>query len=97
MTGSGARGVSHNCDFLSDSIATVNPSARVRCVLDGPDLAPYWVRSPQCWDEVRRREGGRGPTQPMLVSLGVRTLSVAALVVVGNGVDSWVALRVSYH
>ena len=36
-------------------------------------------------------------SQPILVSLGAHTLSVAALVVVSDGVDIWVALRFSYH
>ncbi len=35
--------------------------------------------------------------QPILVSLGPRSLSVATLVVVSDGVDIWVALRFSYH
>ena len=37
-------------------------------------------------------------TQPIFVSLGAHSLSVATLVVViAMGVDIWVALRFSYH
>jgi len=42
-TGSGARGVGHGCDYLSEAIATVNDKASVKCVLDGPDLIPFWL------------------------------------------------------
>jgi len=42
-SGSGARGVGHSCDYLSEAIATVNEAASVKCVLDGPDLIPYWL------------------------------------------------------
>jgi hypothetical protein len=48
-SGSGARGAGRSCDFLSDSIATVSPRAKIRCVLDGIDLVPYWVNSPECF------------------------------------------------
>ena len=39
----GARGVGHGCDYLADAITNVNEKAEIRCVLDGPDLLPYWV------------------------------------------------------
>lgn len=42
-SGAGARGVGHGCDYLSEAIATVNPKTSVRCVLDGPDLIPFWL------------------------------------------------------
>jgi len=42
-SGSGARGVGHGCDYLADAITNVNEKAEIRCVLDGPDLLPYWV------------------------------------------------------
>ena len=54
LTGSGARGAARNCDFLAESIATINPSARIRCVLDGIDLVPYWVQSPNCFTAEHR-------------------------------------------
>ncbi len=48
-SGSGARGAARNCDFVSESLSTVGSAGqRVRCVLDGPDLAPYWVRPDRC-------------------------------------------------
>ena len=53
-SGSGARGAARNCDFLAESIATINPSARVRCVLDGIDFVPYWVQSPNCFTAEHR-------------------------------------------
>merc|ERR1719264_2068683 len=53
-SGSGARGPARNCDFLAESIATINPSTRVRCVLDGIDLVPYWVQSPNCFTAEHR-------------------------------------------
>jgi len=42
-SGSGARGVGHSCDYLAEAIATVNENASVKCVLDSPDLIPYWL------------------------------------------------------
>ena len=47
-SGSGARGAARNCDFLAEAVATVNPRATVRCVLDGADYVPYWVQAPDC-------------------------------------------------
>ncbi len=32
-----------SCDYLAEAIATVNEAAEVKCVLDGPDLTPYWL------------------------------------------------------
>ena len=52
-SGSGARGAARNCDFLSEAISTVSSSAKVRCVLDGVDLVPYWVNSPACFEDGR--------------------------------------------
>ncbi len=54
--GSGARGAARNCDFLADSIATVNRAAKVRCVLDGADFVPYWITSPRCDAEHHEAE-----------------------------------------
>ena len=51
-SGSGARGVGYNCDFLATAIREVNSRAQVRCIADSPDLVPWWVRSEEC--------GGRG-------------------------------------
>jgi hypothetical protein len=42
-SGSGARGVGHSCDYLAEAIANVNDKAEIKCVLDGPDMLPYWV------------------------------------------------------
>jgi len=42
-SGSGARGVGHSCDYLAEAIANVNDKAEIKCILDGPDLLPYWV------------------------------------------------------
>ncbi len=53
--------------------------------------------------KVRRAADGaehrldRRQTQPILVSLGANSLSVATPVVVSDWVDIWVALRFSYH
>jgi len=50
-SGSGARGAARNCDFLAESIAKVNTAATIRCVLDGVDFVPYWVQSPNCFND----------------------------------------------
>ena len=44
-SGSGARGVGYNCDYVSEAISSVNPGADTRCLLDSPDLVPWWVRT----------------------------------------------------
>jgi len=44
-SGAGARGVGYNCDFVSESIKAVNPTADVRCIADAPDLVPWWVKT----------------------------------------------------
>ena len=44
-SGSGARGVGYNCDYVSEAITSVNPGADTRCLLDSPDLVPWWVRT----------------------------------------------------
>jgi len=49
-SGSGARGVGHSCDYLAEAIATVNEKASVKCVLDSPDLTPYWLN-----DEIAQK------------------------------------------
>jgi hypothetical protein len=49
-SGSGARGVGHSCDYLAEAIATVNEKASVKCVLDSPDLTPYWLN-----DEIAKQ------------------------------------------
>lgn len=56
LPGSGARGAGRNCDFLASAIATVNKDAKVRCVLDGVDLVPYWVRGDDCQELSLRHE-----------------------------------------
>jgi len=49
-SGSGARGVGHSCDYLAEAIATVNENASVKCILDSPDLTPYWLN-----DEIAQK------------------------------------------
>jgi len=44
-SGTGARGVGYNCDYVSDAFHTVNSRADVRCILDSPDFIPWWVRT----------------------------------------------------
>lgn len=55
-SGSGARGAARNCDFLADAVKTVNENTKVRCVLDGVDLFPYWVQSEDCEDAKQKPE-----------------------------------------
>eukprot|EP00095_Tigriopus_kingsejongensis_P001054 maker-scaffold631_size122145-snap-gene-0.37 protein:Tk01054 transcript:maker-scaffold631_size122145-snap-gene-0.37-mRNA-1 annotation:"hypothetical protein CAPTEDRAFT_219523" len=55
-SGSGARGVGRNCDFLADAIKTVNQKTEVKCVLDGVDLVPYWVHDDNCQHAHERPE-----------------------------------------
>ena len=44
-SGTGATGVARNCDFLAESLATINSETVVKCVLDGPsDLTPSWLQ-----------------------------------------------------
>ena len=33
----------YSCDYLAEAIANVNDKAEIKCILDGPDLLPYWV------------------------------------------------------
>ena len=47
-SGAGARGVGFNCDFVAEAMVAVNPQVEVRCLLDGPDLVPWWVRTEDC-------------------------------------------------
>eukprot|EP00094_Tigriopus_californicus_P009354 TCALIF_09019-PB protein Name:"Protein of unknown function" AED:0.11 eAED:0.12 QI:206/0.75/0.66/1/1/1/9/985/816 len=54
--GSGARGAARNCDFLANAIKTVNENTKVRCVLDGVDLVPYWVQSENCFEPKEKPE-----------------------------------------
>lgn len=44
-SGSGARGVGYNCDFVADALRSVNPSTDVRCIADAPDFVPWWVKT----------------------------------------------------
>merc|ERR1712117_724562 len=46
-SGGGARGVAYNCDYVRDAITAVNPQTDVRCILDGPDLVPWWLKTEQ--------------------------------------------------
>ena len=56
IPGSGSRAAARNCDFLSKAIASVNPSADVKCILDGIDLVPYWVTDPLCHEQLAAQE-----------------------------------------
>ena len=47
-SGSGARGVGHNCDYVGEAMRAVNPELAMSCVLDGPDLVPWWVKTDDC-------------------------------------------------
>ena len=44
-SGSGARGVGYNCDYVSEAVHSVNPLADIRCILDSPDFVPWWVKT----------------------------------------------------
>jgi len=44
-SGSGGRGVGYNCDFVRTALRGVNPAVDVRCLADGPDFVPWWVKS----------------------------------------------------
>jgi len=43
-TGSGARGVGFNCDY----VASLLPGVEVKCIADSPDMVPYWVTTDDC-------------------------------------------------
>lgn len=47
-SGAGARGVGFNCDYVGEAMTAVNPEVDVRCLLDSPDLVPWWVRTEDC-------------------------------------------------
>ena len=47
-SGAGARGVGFNCDYVAEAMVAVNPGVDVRCLLDGPDLVPWWVKTEDC-------------------------------------------------
>ncbi len=55
-SGSGARGVGHSCDYFSEAIATVNPNASVKCVLDSPDLIPFWLHDEVAHDRCNENQ-----------------------------------------
>jgi len=50
-SGSGARGVGYNCDFVSSALA-----GRVRCLADSPDFVPWWVKTEEQQCQGRDRE-----------------------------------------
>jgi len=52
-SGSGARGVGYNCDFVTSAMTGINPGVDVRCLADGPDFVPWWVKTQaqQCGGE----------------------------------------------
>merc|ERR1711892_501105 len=53
---SGGRAVGYNCDFVSSAMRGVNPAVDVRCLADGPDFVPWWVRTDeQCDDKDLRK------------------------------------------
>ena len=47
-SGAGARGVGYNCDYVGEAMRAVNPQLDMRCVLDSPDLVPWWVKTDNC-------------------------------------------------
>jgi len=47
-SGAGARGVGFNCDYVGEAMAAVKPEVDVRCLLDSPDLVPWWVQTEDC-------------------------------------------------
>jgi len=47
-SGTGARAVGYNCDYVSDALHSVNPGTEVRCILDSPDFTPWWVKTEEC-------------------------------------------------
>jgi len=51
-TGSGARGVGHNCDYA----ASLLPGVDVRCIADSPDMVPWWVRTDDCQERDFEKE-----------------------------------------
>lgn len=55
-SGSGARGAARNCDHLTEAVATVNSGAKVRCILDGIDLVPFWVKEADCKTAEEKEE-----------------------------------------
>ena len=52
-SGSGARAVGYNCDYVIGALREVNPTVDVRCLADGPDFLLWWVRTDkeQCVDK----------------------------------------------
>jgi len=44
-SGSGARGVGYNCDFVRSALVGVNQAVDVRCLADSPDFVPWWVKT----------------------------------------------------
>jgi len=47
--GSGARAVGLNCDHVRNTVQKENPSVDFRCLVDGGDFDPWWVRK----DEIK--------------------------------------------
>eukprot|EP00090_Calanus_glacialis_P018040 TRINITY_DN2796_c0_g1_i5.p1 TRINITY_DN2796_c0_g1~~TRINITY_DN2796_c0_g1_i5.p1 ORF type:complete len:659 (-),score=174.49 TRINITY_DN2796_c0_g1_i5:130-2106(-) len=44
-SGSGAKAVGYNCDYVSEALRGVNPTVDLRCLADGPDFVPWWVKT----------------------------------------------------
>merc|ERR550517_229903 len=53
-TGSGARGVGYNCDY----VASLLPGVPVRCLADSPDMVPWWVKTENCDKRDYEKEEG---------------------------------------
>jgi len=53
-TGSGARGVGYNCDY----VASLLPSVRVKCIADSPDMVPWWIKTDDCDRRDYEKEEG---------------------------------------
>jgi len=53
-TGSGARGVGYNCDYVSSLL----PGVPVRCLADSPDMVPWWVKTDDCEKRDYEKEEG---------------------------------------
>ncbi|XP_023339498.1 uncharacterized protein LOC111709817 [Eurytemora carolleeae] len=53
-SGSGARGVGYNCDY----VASLLPGVPVKCIADSPDMTPWWVKSEECANRDYEKEEG---------------------------------------
>lgn len=59
-SGSGARGVGFNCDYVREAFGALSPGTDVRCLMDGGDFTPWWVATDEekCKGEnINRLEG----------------------------------------